>query len=155
MLSVFAASAVVAGACSSSPEVKPVVNTTTTTSTPGATPSPAVSPSVNPSVDPKAAADDKKVDAVKVEALTGKWPGVEGTYLDVTKKGDKYSVAIKDLDKVETFEGTAKGDAIEFTRKGKAETIKAATGDETGMKWLAGKKTCVVITKGSEGYCKS
>jgi hypothetical protein len=43
---------------------------------------------------------------------------------------------------------------IEFARNGKTETIKSATAEETGMKWLKGEKNCVVITKGSEGYCK-
>lgn len=147
LLTVFAASAVALGACSGTPEVKPPVTV--------ASPSPAVSPSASPSaVDPKnpvamAPGSDKKVDA-----LVGRWPGVEGTYLNVAKKGDKYSIEVKRGDKAETFEGTAKGDTIEFTRKGKTETLKAATAEETGMKWPAGEKTCVVITKGSEGYCR-
>lgn len=151
LLTVFATSAIALGACSGTPEVKQPV-------TPVASPSPAVSPSASPSaspsVDPKnpvatAPGSDKKVDA-----RVGRWPGVKGTYLNVAKKGDKYSIELKDSDRAETFEGTAKGDTIEFTRKGKTETIKAATAEETGMKWLAGEKNCVVITKGSEGYCR-
>ena len=86
--------------------------------------------------------------------MAGKWTGPEGTYLNVTKKGDKYSVEIANLDGPQTFEGTAKGDAIEFTRKGKTESIKAATGAETGMKGFEKETNCVVVTKGSEGYCK-
>lgn len=145
-LTFFVAAVGVLGACTTTPEVKPVT-------TPVATPSvsPAASPAVSPSVDPKAPADTTKDNAA---ALEGRWAGVEGTYLNVAKKGEKYSVEIKNLDKAETFEGTAKSNTIEFTRKGKTETIKTATGDETGMKWLAGEKNCVVITKGSEGYCK-
>lgn len=87
--------------------------------------------------------------------MSGKWTGPEGTYLNVTKKDGKFSIEIKDLDSAKTFEGTAKGDTIEFTRNGKTETIKHATGDETGMKWLAGKKDCLVVTKGSEGFCRN
>jgi len=131
------------GACTNTPEVKPVTAPVTVPSA-----SPAVSPSVSPATDPKAPAENKAA------ALEGKWPGVEGTYLNVTKKGEKYSIEIKDLDKATTFEGTAKGDTIEFTRNGKTESIKPATAEETGMKWLAGEKNCVVITKGKEGYCK-
>ena len=86
--------------------------------------------------------------------LVGRWPGVEGTYLDISKKGDKFSIEIKDLDKAETFEGTAKGEVIEFTRKGKTETIKTASGEETGMKGFEKESNCVVITKGKEGFCK-
>jgi len=145
LLTFFVAAVGILGACTNTPEVKPV---TTPVATPSA--SPAASPAVSPSVDPKAAVDATD----NAAALEGRWPGVEGAYLNVAKKGDKYSIEIKNLDKPETFEGTAKGGTIEFTRKGKTETIKAATAEETGMKWLAGEKNCVVITKGSEGYCK-
>lgn len=145
----FAVSAGALAACQPTEPVKPAVN-----GTPAATsPSPAVtgSPAVSPSVDPKAPA----APSAKTAALEGKWQGPEGTSLDVIKDGEKYKVVIKNLDgKTESFEGTAKGDAIEFTRGTKTETIKAATGEETGMKWLQTENNCVVITKGSEGYCK-
>jgi hypothetical protein len=42
---------------------------------------------------------------------------------------------------------------IEFSRDGKTETIKAATGAETGMKDFTKETNCVVIKKG-EGFCK-
>jgi hypothetical protein len=92
--------------------------------------------------------------AAKVDALVGRWPGVEGTYLDITKKGDKYSIEIANLDGPKTFEGTAKGDVIEFTRDGKTETVKAASGADTGMKGFEKETNCVVVTKGKEGFCK-
>ena len=38
-------------------------------------------------------------------------------------------------------------------RDGRAESIAATTGDETGMKWLAGKTNCLTIKVG-EGYCR-
>ena len=150
MLTFFVAAVGVLGACSGTPEVKPGnAPTTTPSSSPAA--SPAASPSVSHSVDPKAPAADIKG---KTSALEGKWPGIDGASLNVTKKGEKYSIEIKEGDKTATFEGTAKGDTIEFTRGGKAETIKASTAEETGMKWTAGEKNCVVITKGKEGYCR-
>lgn len=139
LLALFIAAVGALGACSGTPEVKPVPNTA---------PSPDVSPTSSPSASPSGSP------VAAVDTLVGRWPGVEGTYLNVTKKGDKYSVEVKNLDKAETFEGTAKGDTIEFTRSGITETIKAATAEETGMKWLAGEKNCVVITKGSEGFCR-
>src|SRR6185369_8008242 len=123
--------------------------------TPPASPSPAASPASSAS--PVAAPSGSPVAAVpagKADALAGKWTGAEGTSLSVTKKGDKYSIEIANLDGPQTFEGTAKGDVIEFTRKGKTETIKAATGAETGMKGFEKETNCVVVTKGSEGYCK-
>ena len=148
VLVLFVAAIGVLGACTSTTEVTKTVPNTAP-AVPAA--SPVASPAVSPTVDPKAPA---AAPSAKVVALEGKWPGVEGTYLNVTKKADKYSVEIKNLEKTETFEGVAKGDTIEFKRKDKLETIKAATAEETGMKWLAGEKNCVVITKGSEGYCR-
>lgn len=131
---------------------------------PASSPSPLASPSVSPTGSP--AADDKKVS--KVDAWAGRWTGVEGTYLVIAKKtttpsataggsdktGDKYTVEIANLDGPKTYEGTAKGDTIEFTRNGKTETIKAATGAETGMKYLEKETNCLVVTKGSEGFCR-
>lgn len=98
-----------------------------------------------------------------VQKLIGKWDGPEGTFASVTEKMGadgkqqnprKFTVELKDLDKAETFEGTAKDGAIEFTRKGKVETLKAANGVETGMKGFDKETNCVVVTKGSEGFCK-
>lgn len=142
LLSVFATTAIGIAACTNTPEVKPPASPT-----PASTASPAASPASSPAASPAA-------NAAKVDALNGRWPGVEGTYLNVSKKGDKYSIEIADLDGPKTFEGTAKGDTIEFTRNGKTEIIKAATGAETGMKGFEKETNCVVVTKGSEGYCK-
>lgn len=102
-------------------------------------------------------------DEAALQQLVGKWGGPEGTYISIAdKKGPdgknqtprKFDIEIKNLDKAEKFEGTAKGGAIEFTRKGKTETVKAATGAETGMKGYENNIGCVVVTKGSEGYCE-
>lgn len=136
------------GACTTTEPAKP------TTNVPAASPitAPSQAPATNPTSSP---ATDGKVTASKIDALVGQWPGVEGTSLKVEKKGEKYEIEIKNLDGSKKFEGTAKGDVIEFSRNGKTETIKAATAEETGMKWLKGEKNCVVITKGSEGYCKN
>ena len=113
---------------------------------------PSASPIASPSQAASPAADNKTVG--KADTLVGQWPGVEGSYLKVDKKGEKYEIEIKTLDGSKKFDGTAKGDVIEFSRNGKTETIKTATAEETGMKWLKGEKNCVVITKGSEGFCK-
>lgn len=148
----FAAIAGFAAACQSTEPTKPATNATPSPAVP-ASPSPS-SPGAVPAVSPGATVDPKAPIA-KLTALEGKWPGVEGTSLNVAKNGEKYKVEVTGLDKkTETFEGTAKGDTIEFKRKDKVETIKAATAEETGMKWLQGEKNCVVITKGSEGYCR-
>jgi hypothetical protein len=53
----------------------------------------------------------------------GRWPGPEGTWLDI-------SVA-----------------------DGVRESLRATDGAGTGMKWLAGKTTCLVVRPG-EGFCR-
>lgn len=148
----FAAVAGFAAACQSTEAPKPAPNTTPAQTTPSPSPSATGSPAASPSVDPKASPGTP---SAKVTALEGKWTGVEGTALTVTKNGEKYKVEVTGLDKkTETFDGIAKGDTIEFIRKGKTETIKTATGEETGMKYLLTEKNCVVVNKGSEGYCR-
>ena len=129
---------------------QPTETAKTGTNVPSASPIASPSQAASPAASP--AADNKTVG--KADTLVGQWPGVEGTYLKVDKKGEKYEIEIKNLDGSKKFEGTAKGDVIEFSRNRKTETIKTATAEETGMKWLKGEKNCVVITKGSEGYCK-
>jgi hypothetical protein len=110
--------------------------------------SPAASPASSPPASP-GAADSKKADA-----LVGRWTGPEGTYLDVSKNGDKFKVELKNLDGSKTYDGTAKDGVIEFVRNGKTETVKTATGVETGMKGFEKETNCVVVTKGSEGFCR-
>jgi hypothetical protein len=134
------------GACQPAETVKPGTNVPA--ASPITSPSQAASPTTSPS-------NDGKVVVGKADALVGVWPGIEGASLTVAKKGDKYEIEIKAKDGSKKFEGTAKGDAIEFSRNGKTDSIKAATAEETGLKWLKGEKNCVVITKGSEGFCKN
>ena len=144
---------VIAACSGGAADNRPAASSPTPAASPtvSASPTPAQTASPTPAASPSG---DAKSNGKTVENLIGKWNGQEGTFLEVTKKDGKFAIAIKDLDKVSNFEGTAKGDVIEFTRDGKTETIKAATGDETGMKYLAGKKNCVVVTEGSEGFCK-
>jgi hypothetical protein len=145
LLTAAALAALILGACGGGTDAP------NTTSTPTTSSSPAISPEV---ANPGEAA---------VQKLLGKWDGPEGTYLSVNEKMGadgkqqlprKFEVEIKDLDKAEKFEGTAKDGTIEFTRKGKTESVKAATGTETGMKGFEKETNCVVVTKGSEGFCK-
>ena len=89
----------------------------------------------------------------KIDEWIGRWNGPEGTYLEISKSGDTYEIQIKDLDKVQTYRGTATSDGISFERNGKAETIRSGKGEQTGMKWLLDKKNCLVIRYG-EGYCR-
>jgi len=127
-------------ACETKPEVKP-----TTPVTPASPLTNSPSPTTS---------GESKTPAAKADALVGEWTGAEGAALKVEKKGEKYEIEIRSKAGSQKYEGAAKGDVIEFTRNGKTETIKAATLEETGMKWTGGEKTCAVITKGSEAYCR-
>ena len=146
LLTVLAAMAALGAACTSTTDNKPAASTTA--ATPVVASSPAASPASSPAASP-ASVENKKADA-----LVGKWTGPEGTYIDVTKNGDKFKVELKNLDGSKTYDGTAKDGVIEFVRNGKTETVKTATGVETGMKGFEKETNCVVVTKGSEGFCR-
>jgi hypothetical protein len=141
---------VLAGVTAFASACDPGANTKTAVPTPASSPVTAQSPSAVSSPAASPAASDKK----SADGLVGRWTGPEGTYLDVSKSGDKYRVEIKDLDGAKTYDGTAKDGTIEFVRNGKTETVKAATGPETGMKGFEKETACVVVTKGSEGFCR-
>lgn len=87
------------------------------------------------------------------EPWLGRWQGPEGTYLDISGGPGTYSVTVKNLDGPRSFEAKAGTDTLVFTRDGVLETIRAGSGPETGMKWLADKKDCLIVKTG-EGYCR-
>jgi len=111
-------------------------------------PPPAATPDAAPPPDmaPPAA-------ATGTDAWIGKWMGPEGTFLDVEKSDAGYQLTISDLDGLKFFQGKRAGEAIEFERKGKTESLKATDGKATGMKWLADKTNCLTIHAG-EGFCR-
>lgn len=86
-------------------------------------------------------------------AYLGKWFGPEGTYLEITESQAGYNIRIRDLDGVVGYHGVPTEDGIEFIRNGHPATIRTGTGAETGMKWLADKKTCLIV-RDHEGYCR-
>lgn len=84
----------------------------------------------------------------------GRWNGPEGTYLDLGFNADgNVSVVIADLDGPRNFKGRLVDETVQFSRRGKVEIIRAASGHDTGMKWFLDKKDCLVIRPG-EGYCR-
>lgn len=90
---------------------------------------------------------------VVTEDWIGRWQGVEGTYLDIAKAEGGYAVTIADLDGPREFEGVADKGGLAFDRDGARELIYAGNGRDTGMKWLADKRNCLVVKPG-EGYCR-
>ncbi|WP_419816846.1 hypothetical protein [Glacieibacterium sp.] len=96
---------------------------------------------------------------VPTNRFIGHWVGPEGLYLDIAADGGPYSgrYALKmkyTLDDEGSFTGLAKLDTIVFERGGKQLSLRAGNGDETGMKWLAGKTDCLIVAPG-EGYCRT
>ena len=91
------------------------------------------------------------------EAVTdkwlGQWNGPEGTFLRLAGGQGKYEITIQNLDGPRTFKGSAAGGQIQFEREGLNESIRATSGAETGMKWLASKSNCLTVRTG-EGYCR-
>lgn len=107
-------------------------------------------------VDESAAAGETPAVAAP-DSWAGRWTGPEGLFLIVETGASPgtYDLVLKgDLDSEgDRFTGTAEGETIVFTRNGARETIRKASGDETGLKWLAGKTDCVMIKPG-EGFCR-
>lgn len=89
------------------------------------------------------------------DAWIGKWVGVEGLVLDIAPGADAghYALKVTLLDGTDDYAGVAAGDSIRFKRNGREESIRKASGDETGLKYLAGKKNCLMIRDG-EGFCR-
>ncbi|MFP3756282.1 hypothetical protein SB751_20565 [Cupriavidus sp. SIMBA_020] len=91
--------------------------------------------------------------APRTDEWLGKWTGPEGTFLELAGGHGKYDVSVQNLDGQRQFEGRYANGAIEFERDGTKEVIRATNGAETGMKWLAEKKSCLTVRQG-EGYCR-
>jgi hypothetical protein len=98
----------------------------------------------SPSASPQALAD----------RWLGRWQGAEGTSLVISKRDDSYDIEIANLDGAKTYKGLAVDDHIDFKRGDKVESIRAGTGKDTKMKWLENEKNCLVITAGSEAFCR-
>ncbi|MFZ5725461.1 MAG: hypothetical protein ACOY4C_03505 [Pseudomonadota bacterium] len=85
----------------------------------------------------------------------GKWTGVEGMYATITPaEPGRYRLEMQsDLDTRGSYDGTDSEHGIRFTRGGEDLTLRRASGDETGLKYLAGKTDCLMVKPG-EGYCR-
>ena len=92
---------------------------------------------------------------VDVADWAGKWTGPEGLYVIVTP-GTEGKIALEmqsDLDTKGSYEGTATADGVSFKRGDEMLMLKQATGDQTGLKYLVGKKNCLMVKSG-EGFCR-
>jgi hypothetical protein len=87
------------------------------------------------------------------DGWVGTWRGPEGTSLQIAKQEVGYQVTVRNLDGPREFHGVAVEDLLQFERDGVTETLRAGDGQDTGMKWLAGKHDCLVVKPG-EGFCR-
>ena len=92
------------------------------------------------------------------DAWVGKWVGVEGLVLEIAKGAEpgRYRIVNKwNLDQGEpgTYDGRASVNGIVFRRGDARIELVAGDGDATGLKWLAGKRDCLIVAPG-EGYCR-
>lgn len=106
----------------------------------------------SPSPAPVQAVSDTSTSGVPDRWL-GRWQGPEGTFLEIAGTPGAYRVTVQNLDGPRSFDATAASGSVSFVRDGIKETVRAGTGAETGMKWLADKKDCLVV-KAGEGYCR-
>lgn len=96
-----------------------------------------------------------KKPAPPTDAWIGKWIGVEGNFLDIQAglAPGVYAITEQTLDGPKTYVGTGKDMTIEISDNGKTLAIHAGSGDDTGLKYLAGKTDCLIIEAG-RGFCR-
>jgi hypothetical protein len=85
----------------------------------------------------------------------GRWTGVEGMYVAIaTAQPGKYRLEMQsDLDTKGIYDGIDSEHGIRFERGGEQLSLHRGNGDETGLKYLAGKEDCLIVKPG-EGYCR-
>jgi hypothetical protein len=85
----------------------------------------------------------------------GKWTGVEGMYVTITPtEPERYALEMQsDLDTKGSYVGRDSEHGIKFERGGEALSLYRGNGEDTGLKYLAGKKECLIVKEG-EGYCR-
>lgn len=98
---------------------------------------------------------DPATAAHRFESWAGKWTGVEGMYVTIaTAEPGKYKLEMQsDLDTKGTYDGEDSEHGIKFKRGNEELSLHRGSGDETGLKYLAGKKECLIVKSG-EGYCR-
>ncbi|HWW56122.1 MAG TPA: hypothetical protein VN047_04445 [Sphingopyxis sp.] len=101
------------------------------------------------------AAEDPATAPHRFASWAGKWTGVEGMYVTITTaEPGKYKLEMQsDLDTKGTYDGNDSEHGIKFKRGNEELSLRRGNGDETGLKYLAGKKECLIVKEG-EGYCR-
>ncbi|MCW0199805.1 hypothetical protein [Sphingopyxis sp.] len=99
--------------------------------------------------------DDSATAPHRFADWAGKWTGVEGMYVTIAPaEPGKYKLEMQsDLDTKGSYDGEDSEHGIKFKRGGEELSLHRGSGDETGLKYLAGKKDCLIVKPG-EGYCR-
>lgn len=103
-----------------------------------------------------AAAAQQKEEGAR-EFFPGTWTGPEGLSFVVEAKPDGAGYRVRNRDTLDTeqvFDAVRAGETLTFVRRGVALTARPGTGAETGFKWLANKRDCLIVQIGVEGYCR-
>ena len=102
-----------------------------------------------------AEATDSAAAPHRFASWAGKWTGPEGMYATITTaEPGKYRLEMQsDLDTRATYDGEDSEHGIRFRRGNEELSLHRGGGDETGLKYLAGKKECLIVKQG-EGYCR-
>ncbi len=93
------------------------------------------------------------------DSWVGRWIGVEGLNLTVSNGKSEGHYLLKmqygtDEEMSGTYEGVGTAEGIAFVRPDGEQVLRASTGDDTGLKYLAGKTDCLKVKDG-EGYCRN
>ncbi|MFD1950201.1 hypothetical protein ACFSGX_05405 [Sphingomonas arantia] len=89
-------------------------------------------------------------------SFVGTWTGPEGLSFEVEPVASGgFRVRNQDtLDEKTMFDARQEGGTLRFVRRGQALVARPGTGAETGFKWLANKRDCLIVQAGVEGYCR-
>ncbi|HET6526185.1 hypothetical protein [Sphingopyxis sp.] len=139
-----AAALVLLAGCEKAEAPAPAPTDTTTTEVPVETAPPETAEASDPATAPH-----------RFASWAGKWTGVEGMYATITPaEPGKYKLEMQsDLDTKGTYDGEDSEHGIRFKRGSEDLSLHRGNGDETGLKYLAGKKECLIVKEG-EGYCR-
>ena len=134
----------VLGGCEKAEAPAPAPTDATTTEVPVETVPPEGADATDPATAPH-----------RFASWAGKWTGVEGMYATITPaEPGKYKLEMQsDLDTKGTYDGEDSEHGIKFKRGSEELSLRRGSGDETGLKYLAGKKECLIV-KAGEGYCR-
>lgn len=139
-----AAALVLLSGCEKAEAPAPAPTDTTTTEVPDETVPPEPTAAEDPATAPH-----------RFASWAGKWTGVEGMFVTITAaEPGKYKLEMQsDLDTKGTYDGSDSEHGIQFKRGTEELSLRRGNGDETGLKYLAGKKECLIVKTG-EGYCR-